>query len=56
MIEEAWKVFSRDALPEGVPDSTLAAVQLNLARCVCLRGGWGVNREKGVYVCLLLGV
>ncbi|CBN75936.1 TPR repeat-containing protein [Ectocarpus siliculosus] len=32
VIEEAWKIFSRDALPDGVPDSTLAVVQLNLAR------------------------
>lgn len=32
VIEEAWKMFSRDELPEAVPDSTLVAVQLNLAR------------------------
>lgn len=33
VIEEAWDIFSRDELPDGVPDSTLIAVQLNLARC-----------------------
>lgn len=31
-IEKAWKLFSQDELPEGVPDSTLVVVQLNLAR------------------------
>lgn len=34
VIEDAWEVFSRAALPDGVPDSTLVAVQLNLARWV----------------------
>eukprot|EP00903_Cladosiphon_okamuranus_P006388 g6253.t1 len=32
VIEEAWKTFSRDELPDAVPDSTLVTVQLNLAR------------------------
>ncbi|CAM9697162.1 unnamed protein product [Ascophyllum nodosum] len=32
VIEEAWKIFSREELPESVPDSTLVTVQLNLAR------------------------
>lgn len=37
VIEEAWKTFSRDELPEAVPDATLAVVQLNLARySVCV--------------------
>ncbi|CAN0075212.1 unnamed protein product, partial [Hapterophycus canaliculatus] len=32
VIDEAWGIFSRDGLPDGVPDSTLVVVQLNLAR------------------------
>lgn len=36
VIEEAWKLFSRDELPDAVPDSTLVTVQLNLARYLLL--------------------
>lgn len=32
VIESAWKNFSRDELPDGIPESTLVVVQLNLAR------------------------
>lgn len=32
VIEKAWKQFSREELPESIPDSTLVVVQLNLAR------------------------
>ena len=32
VINDAWKIFSRDELPDGVPDSTLLSVKLNLAR------------------------